>query len=197
MAGQRFNSGQVSGWGTNAATRPRTSRPSFGGTYQINTRHNSVMTMTLDRLYLIPVEFIPDYGYTEVGINVTTVGGTGRVVRIGIYECGPENVPGNLIIDAGTVSVETTGLKIATFSAPKIPAAIGFIGAVMQGGSGASCAINSANNNSTVSATGLHSSNSEAQGGWGVDSISGALPSSLASSTFANIGHPNPVMVYR
>ncbi len=52
---------------------------------------------------------------TSLKIEVTTIGSTGSVIRLGIYN---DNLgqPGTLLVDAGTVSGTTTGVKSATIS---------------------------------------------------------------------------------
>jgi len=51
--------------------------------------------------------------FTGIGINVSTAGGS--TVRLGIYS-NVGSKPGSLILDAGTVSVTSTGQKTATIS---------------------------------------------------------------------------------
>jgi hypothetical protein len=52
----------------------------------------------------------------RVGLEVTTIGGTGSVIRIGLYANGT-NGPGSLLFDAGTIDSATSiGLKEITVS---------------------------------------------------------------------------------
>ena len=57
--------------------------------------------------------------YTAIGINVASAGAGGTVARLGIYEAS-EGVggyqPGNLVIDAGTVAIDSTGEKTVVIS---------------------------------------------------------------------------------
>lgn len=45
-----------------------------------------------------------------------TAAAAGKIVRLGIYGVGANLYPGSLILDAGTVAVDTTGLKILQIS---------------------------------------------------------------------------------
>lgn len=72
------------------------------------------LAMTLSRQYFIPY-FVPvRRAFDRIGINVLTAG-TSNAVRLGIY-ANAGGTPGVLLLDAGTVSSTTTGLKEATIS---------------------------------------------------------------------------------
>lgn len=71
------------------------------------------LTVTSNRLYALPI-FVPqDSTYTGIGISVTTIGGSSA--RLGIYE-NLGGVPGDLLLDAGTVPTTTTGAKEISIS---------------------------------------------------------------------------------
>jgi hypothetical protein len=49
--------------------------------------------------------------------EVTTAGSASTVTRLGIYQAGTDWQPGALVIDAGTVASDSTGVKTASFTA--------------------------------------------------------------------------------
>lgn len=92
----------------------------------------SNITMTLDRLHLIPFRFDADETWDEI---YTSVGITGAgSVRLGIYTSDHAPSPTfTRIVDAGVVSVSTAGLKAITGLATAIPAnKIVFLGLLPQ-----------------------------------------------------------------
>jgi hypothetical protein len=57
--------------------------------------------------------------FTAIGINVTSAGAGGTIARLGIYdadETADGFLPGALIVDAGTVSIASTGVKSIAIS---------------------------------------------------------------------------------
>jgi len=50
----------------------------------------------------------------RIAINVSSAGATGKKARLGIYANGTNNYPGSLVLDAGTVDVDSTGVKAIT-----------------------------------------------------------------------------------
>ena len=56
---------------------------------------------------------------TTIGINVTNAGGGGTIARLGVYEATPDAlgwIPGTLVVDAGTVAIDSTGVKSIVIS---------------------------------------------------------------------------------
>lgn len=49
--------------------------------------------------------------YTRIGCNVTAGGTGGTAARLGIYTVGTNGNPDTLVLDAGTVAVDSTGVK--------------------------------------------------------------------------------------
>jgi hypothetical protein len=82
------------------------------------------------RLYpfIVPVDMTVNTIACEV---VTTPGSAGSVVRLGIYD-DVDGVPTNLILDAGTVATQTTGVKSIAIS-QALSAGIVWCCAVPQG----------------------------------------------------------------
>jgi len=52
----------------------------------------------------------------RIACEVTTAGTTGAVIRLGIYNVGADGFPTTLVLDAGTVTATTTGVKEITVS---------------------------------------------------------------------------------
>lgn len=69
---------------------------------------------------------------TRIGVDITSGGSAGSVVRSGIYADDGTGKPGALILDAGTVVGTGTGLILATISQVLSPPFV-WVGAVNQG----------------------------------------------------------------
>lgn len=84
-------------------------------------------------LYLIPVNVPRIIDINNLAVNITVAGTAGSVVRLGIYNAGDNNdLPGNLLLDAGTVDTTTTGLKTIAVTQRLYPGRYWFAG-VQQG----------------------------------------------------------------
>lgn len=71
-------------------------------------------TMVANTLYAMPFFVARPETVDELSINVNTLA-AGKNVRIGIYKSNGTNLsPGDRVVDAGVVSVNTTGLKTIT-----------------------------------------------------------------------------------
>lgn len=77
-------------------------------------RANTATTPTADQVRFIPIAVSQDETYDSIGVNVSSAGMAGEVARLGIYQ-GEIDSTGlqitDLVLDAGTVSVATTGNK--------------------------------------------------------------------------------------
>lgn len=61
--------------------------------------------------------FLPSVTVDRIGIEVTSAGGAGSLGRLGIYNSSStSNYPDTRLLDAGTVSVSSTGKREATIS---------------------------------------------------------------------------------
>ena len=79
-------------------------------TYLANCTALSTLALTANRLYAVPFLVCGTHTYVRIGINVTTL--LAGSARLGIYANQDGQVyPGSLILDAGEVSLGTTGLK--------------------------------------------------------------------------------------
>jgi len=74
--------------------------------------HGTQTDAAADRLRVGAVLFPQRCRLNQLGIVIDGAGGTGAECRIGIYEDGgDDHYPSNLVLDAGTVSAESTGIK--------------------------------------------------------------------------------------
>lgn len=76
------------------------------------------LTMTLNRLYLVPFRFGANFTADRWGCDIATVGAAGAVLRFGIWLADAAgSLPGTLVLDAGTVQADTgTGSRAPTIS---------------------------------------------------------------------------------
>lgn len=73
--------------------------------------------LTANRLYAIPFIVTKVMTVDQMSINVTTLG-SGSSVRVGIYADNGNNYPGALVVDGGSVSTATLGVKTYTAGLP-------------------------------------------------------------------------------
>lgn len=73
-------------------------------------------TAVANRLYLVPYWSSRRHTYDRIAWHITTAGAGGTGARIGIYDSSVQGEPNALILDAGTVAVDTTGAKEITIS---------------------------------------------------------------------------------
>ncbi len=77
-------------------------------------------TLTVDNRFYCPIYVERSRTFTQIGIHVSTLAAL-AVVRLGIYAgtfVDGDLTPGDLILDAGTVSVATTGQKSIVIAQP-------------------------------------------------------------------------------
>lgn len=70
--------------------------------------------------YFVPYVVEEPHTFIGLGLNVTTAGAAGAIIRFGLYQDN-NGIPGALIVDAGTVAADTTGFKAVTISAMLAP----------------------------------------------------------------------------
>ncbi len=122
MAGQRFNSGQVSDWGVNpynpGVYMAKTVQDFFPQWCGLPTQATSVASDS--RFTAIPIWIPYSCTLTELTTYCTTLQAD-STLRLGIYTADQELKPATLLADFGTVSGASTGTKRATGSLVLLP----------------------------------------------------------------------------
>lgn len=77
------------------------------------------LTANQDRYFLIKVE--TTLTLDQLVIEVTSAGTGGTSARLGIYNCDRDRQPTSLVLDAGTVAVDSTGVKSISISQQLTP----------------------------------------------------------------------------
>lgn len=75
-----------------------------------------IRSITADRLYGVLLWLARDITVDRIAIDVTIAGAGGTKARLGIYNVGTNLYPGSLLLDAGTVAVDATGVKSITIN---------------------------------------------------------------------------------
>lgn len=119
------SSGQVQGWGADPLQLTQGLFPAWN-TAHFNplpsTGTNNAYNGVLNEMKLVRFSVLIPITVSLLSVNVTTAGGGSAVVRMGIYQADRfTGRPGNLIIDAGTVSATTTGRKDISFTQQLVP----------------------------------------------------------------------------
>ena len=97
----------------------------IGGSWSSNNAANGT---TLYISFIAPATTTID----RIGLEVTSAGSGGSVHRLGIW-ADNNNVPGTLLVDAGTVATDSTGFKEATVSQSVIAGARYWVAVTQQG----------------------------------------------------------------
>ena len=91
----------------------RTAQYEFGGNSQGIS--GAAFTMVANTLYAVPFWVTRLKTFDRIAVDVTAEV-AGKSIRLGIYNDGTNLYPGTLVLDAGTVSAASTGLKAVTIS---------------------------------------------------------------------------------
>ena len=158
------------------ASQFKTHRPHSSGLYHWNERPDGAgySAWAQNRLHFVPIQLLPGFNYTRIGIKVVTAGGAGVVGALAVYDRDHLGVPGDKLVDAGTVAADTTGTKLATINFT--PEKSILLAAVCFQGSSTMPTIQGTSNNAQNLAGGLGTDFGESQGYMYQDSVSGALP---------------------
>ena len=81
-----------------------------------NVRANANTAVVADTLYASPLLIPRNITVDRIAIDVQAAGAAGKLARLGIYYDGTNKYPGTLLLDAGTVAVDATGVKTITIS---------------------------------------------------------------------------------
>ncbi len=81
--------------------------------------NHSALAMFGSVLYAFRERFDATHTIDRLGIQVSTAAAGGSLARIGMYDCTDEDgdpYPGNLLVDSGSLAIDSTGQKIVTVS---------------------------------------------------------------------------------
>jgi len=108
VCGLDVSGGAGGGWDSDIAVTDKYVKPGWC--------HGSVAgSISSGNLCYTPIYVYSSTTYERIGIYVTAAGGVGSLARLGIYEDNG-GVPGDLVLDAGTVSIASTGHKLITIN---------------------------------------------------------------------------------
>lgn len=142
--------------------------------------------------YAVPLYVPKTTTFDRIGAVVTIGGGTGAVIRFGIYADNGRGQPGALVLDAGTVAATGTGTPLTiTISQVLAPGLYWLV----------SCVQGVATPRPTMKITGtlvpylpLAAGVATAESAWYMTGITGAFP---AAFTVAGIDNGDPITVVR
>jgi hypothetical protein len=89
---------------------PHVSGRYYGCPLTANPYPTRTLTLVAATMYAMPFLVGATHSYDRISIHVTTAGAAGKLAQLGIY-ADSGGVPGALILDAGNVSVASTGGK--------------------------------------------------------------------------------------
>lgn len=112
--------------GSNPVTGKWYRAPSFGPV-------GSNLTMTLNRLYFSIFRLAATKTFDRIGFDLVTVSGASGVCRLGIFQSDASgDLPGTLVLDAGTVAVDTGGPSKTITINQQLTAGVYWLGIVNQ-----------------------------------------------------------------
>lgn len=82
----------------------------------VDANGGTTTSPTTNRLEFHPICIEKSQTYTRIGVYVSTASTSGTDGRLGIFELDSQGLPGNVVVDAGTVDTSTTGTKEITIS---------------------------------------------------------------------------------
>lgn len=99
------------------AARPGTWANSVKGYGDANAiTASGTITLVADRAYAIPFMAAVDSEIDAIAFRVTTAGAAGKLAKAAIFSVGNDGLPGVKLAESGTIAIDATGLKLATFS---------------------------------------------------------------------------------
>ena len=98
-------------WPTVTQQSGQAFEPLPGGTLTAASRSNLL-------LLFVPMLITGSVKVSALAAEVTTVGQTGALVRLGLYEDSGAGQPGNLLVDAGTIPGDAAGVAATTLVQP-------------------------------------------------------------------------------
>lgn len=146
------------------------------------------LTLSLNRLYLLPLDAPIGATIDRIGTEVSTAGAATAVLRLGLYAATTNGAPVTLLSDFGTVDATTTGGKELTVSRAlgdtRVWAAV-----ACQGAASTTRTVGTGQDRRVPIASLAVALGTNGQNGLYLDSVSGALPSSLTLSALSPATH--------
>jgi peptidoglycan/xylan/chitin deacetylase (PgdA/CDA1 family) len=134
------------------------------------------LTLPVGRCTITPF-WVPQATTIDRLAAEVTTGGASSVARIGIYDSTPDDRPGSLVLDAGTVAADTAGVKEATVSQP-LRAGLYWLALAVQGSS--SVTLRTVGNDNLPPVASTAPMTTAARNCYYGDSVTGALPASAS-----------------
>lgn len=141
----------------------------------------SQATMTANTIYAVPFLAARDMTVDRIAINVITAD-TGNSARMGIYRDGNNLYPGELLLDAGEVSVGTTGVKAITID-QSLMKGLYWLAIVSDGTPNVRVLTNA------VTILGMNSTHANHQTGWSAAFTYAALPDPFTAGGSLELDH--------
>lgn len=159
------------------------------GWYYPTDGGNPNHSMLFATLWVAPFDFqMPSATINKLACNVVTPGTAGSTIRLGVYGNDGAGGIGNLVVDAGTVAGDTSGVMTKTVSAAVTWGRL-WLGAVWQGTDGSAPVLQG--NQRIVQYVGFSGfvTSFASPYGYSFGSISGALPATLPTPASFENGH--------
>lgn len=173
--------------------------PLIAGRYYTCPAPNvSTLLLTGDRLYLAPFPVGRTATLDRIGLEVTTVGTSGAVIRLGAYLLNADG-SATLLVDGGTISGTSATAQEKTISTAVSIGQTILLGAVSQGSPATPATVRALGGMTMpngFSATSLAGIAANTFGGFTVNSVSGALPSTIALASMST-ANTLPRMIVR
>lgn len=147
------------------------------GEYHFGIPFYSTTGQALSANYIYASLFIVarDMTVDRVAVNVSAAGSSGKKAYLGIYNVGTNLYPGTLLLDAGTVDIDGTGVQAITIN-QSLPKGIYFVAILPEDGVSIKVVYPSSTHLG-VSATDLLTY----RGNWSLAQAYGALPATFPS----------------
>lgn len=145
--------------------------------------------LTLNRLYLLPFVCPVSRTFDRIALFLSTAAAAGGVARYGAYASDSEGLPSTLIVDAGTVAIDAGPgtIKEATVSL-SVTTGLVWLAVAQQVAAGGTIFGWVA---AVPGVPGIALTTTDSAGdGYYQDAVAGALPATLALTSYMNVIHP-------
>lgn len=161
--------------------------------YQASPISATSTNNTLGNGVLRVAPFVVPRGVTlsQIGMEVTAVGDTGCVLRLGIYKDNGNGFPGDLLLDAGTVPGDAIATYVSIAITQILRTGVYWMGAVLQGVTTTQPTVRSIGPGGNVGVAmcvpltnggSAPGANAAINVGWSKSSVTGALPATWGTT---------------